>query len=375
MFLLLPFVVLAACVPAFAVAWYYATLFRREALLPNPDSSPFDLEVVAVTGERIMLRPRRPRTSRELVDPAIYGLRWASGYAQVSPPVEASGDGATRELAPGATAPAVGTRARLDAFAFTGDPRSGRGLAFTEVQIATPLGPCPAWRIDGDAPETWLIAIHGKGADRREALRALPAFTAAGPTTLVITYRNDVGAPPAPSGHYGYGASEWPDLEAAVRYAMGNGARRIVLAGYSMGGAIALSFMARSPLHDRVSAIILDAPMLDFRATVEFASGKARAPRPVAWAGCILAGWRFGIRWAALNYGAAARRLSVPVLLFHGAADTRVPVATSDAFARSRPDIVTYVRLPHAEHVRSWNVGPEAYEAAVTSFLREHAGG
>lgn len=46
-----------------------------------------------------------------------------------------------------------------------------------------------------------------------------------------------------------------------------------------------------------------------------------------------------------------------------------MPVETSDALASARPDIVTYVRVAGASHVRAWNVDPEAYESAVGDFL------
>jgi len=67
---------------------------------------------------------------------------------------------------------------------------------------------------------------------------------------------------------YSYGRDEWEDLEGAVRYALDHGARRIVLAGYSMGGAISLAFMRHSALANRIGALILDAPMIDLVPTV-----------------------------------------------------------------------------------------------------------
>ena len=59
-----------------------------------------------------------------------------------------------------------------------------------------------------------------------------------------------------------------------------------------------------------------------------------------------------------------------PILLFHGTADATVPVATSDALAAARPDLVkTYERVPGAGHVRSWNLAPVRYEQDVRAFL------
>jgi fermentation-respiration switch protein FrsA (DUF1100 family) len=82
-----------------------------------------------------------------------------------------------------------------------------------------------------------------------------------------------------------------------------------------------------------------------------------------------MAGWRFGIDWNAQAYMNRADELDEPILLFHGDKDERSPVWTSDAFAENRSDIVTYVRVPGASHVRSWNMDPEAYTGHVRDFL------
>jgi hypothetical protein len=107
--------------------------------------------------------------------------------------------------------------------------------------------------------------------------------------------------------------------------------------------------------------------MLDFSATVDH--GANGLPGFLNEVGKTVAGLRFGIHWGRLNYLERAGDLHVPVLLFHGDADGKVPVDTSDKLASARPDIVTYVRVTGAGHVRSWNLDPPAYEAKVRAFL------
>ena len=66
-------------------------------------------------------------------------------------------------------------------------------------------------------------------------------------------------------------------------------------------------------------------------------------PAPLTAAAKAIAGFRYHLDWDGLDYTGRAARLTTPVLLFHGTADPRIPVATSQAFARARPDLVTFV--------------------------------
>ena len=125
---------------------------------------------------------------------------------------------------------------------------------------------------------TWAILVHGKGANRREALRMMPVLHREGMHCLAITYRNDVDCPPDPDGFYAYGRTEWEELEAAAAYALAHGAERLVIVGYSMGGAITMSFMARSKLARHVAALILDAPMLHLEETIAWGATQLRVP-------------------------------------------------------------------------------------------------
>jgi len=359
-------------------ASYFAHLLRRGALDPRIDEGPDHraLVVESVMGDSIaLMRGPEARGDEEWAMPGVYGLEWEGGYAQVGPIVMPGELRVRRAFLPRwEMSPPTGQAARLDSFAYPWDPRAAHGYEFRDVLVEGPLGPLPAWIIDGDA-RRWMLFVHGKGASRREAFRALPAAVAAGFTCLLITYRNDVEAPRSPDGRYNYGATEWEDLAAAADYARGNGASELVLAGYSMGGAIVLSYLRRAGYPDDVRALVLDAPMLDLRETVRFGVGLKGVPRAIAAAGTFAAGFRLHLDWRELDYLADCDRLRAPVLLFHGARDRTVPVATSDRLAARRPDVVEYARTGGADHVRSWNVDPANYEARLEAFLRGHVPG
>ena len=359
----------ATVLALFGGAWYYSGQLNDGALAVKHDPDEFDLQVVAVETNEVTLRATDDAEhdgdwSRE----GLFGIEWAGGYGQAGDIVRIDGREVVREFTPVTSRPHPGDLARLDSFAFPGDPYRAHGIPFEDATYTSPFGQFPAWFVEG-AGETWAVVVHGKGADRREALRMLPVLVDSGLPSLVITYRNDEGAPAGADGRYGYGETEWEDLEGAVRFALERGARDVLLVGYSMGGAIVMRFLTESTLAGSVSGVVLDAPVLNFEATVDWGARDRFAPWPVIPLGKQFAAWRFGVDWDELDYLPRADRLSVPILLFHGDDDPKVLVDTSDALARARPDLVTYLRVRDAGHVRAWNSDPQGYEDSLRSFL------
>lgn len=358
----------AVAVLAAAAGLGLARLFRRGALDLRTGPDPLDLEVTAIGDGRITLRRKRGTRSRDWAAPGAFGLQGADAYHRVGEVVELRPNEAVREHLGGRGVFVPSDLARMDSFAFEGDPEEAHGLPFETVLIETPIGAMPAWFIAGPA-KTWAVIVHGKGANRRESLRILPALAEQGLPCLVITYRNDAEAPNSEDGRYGYGRHEWEDLEAAARYALEHGAEGLVLVGFSMGGAICLSFLAKSPLAASVSGIILDAPMLALRETVVHGATTAGVPPRILSYSNRVVSRRYGLDWDAVDYLKGSASIKPPVLLFHGDADATVPVATSDRLAEALSGRVTYVRIPGAGHVHGWNVDRSRYESEVRAFV------
>jgi pimeloyl-ACP methyl ester carboxylesterase len=358
--------------------WYFSGLIddraldgesRRAALAPD-----FDLEVLSV--ERDSLTIRVTDDPGSIVTDGVFGIAWAGGYGRLGRILELTRTRVVREfeLVEG-VAPQSGTAAQLDSRSYRSDP-SAVGLPFEEVTFEGELGDYPAWFVPGSGT-SWVILVHGNSLTREDALRMLPIVAGEGYPALVVSYRNDPGAPEDPSGKLRYGATEWRDLEAAVRYALDAGASDVVLVGFSMGGAIVASFLERSALAGEVRAAILEAPMLDFGRTVDLNASREELPLlgiPVPSSLTSVARWmagiRFGVDWGELDYLSRADELDVPILLIHGVDDEDVPIDTSEALAEARPDLVTFVRVADAAHMEAWNVDPEAYATNVVSFLQ-----
>ena len=366
----------AVVVVVFAAAWYYAGAIRDQALLVEHEPDQLDLRVAAIDEGRITLETTVEAASdRRWEEPGIWGLESADTYNQVGRIVEAGASSVVRELIALGPLPRVGELVRIDRDAFPSDPWLGHGIEFQEVGVAAALGTFPAWQTRGGT-DTWAILVHGKGAERTECLRILAPLVEQEYSTLTITYRNDEGLPSSPSGHYQFGADEWEDLEAAAEYALAAGASDLILAGYSMGGAIVLSFLYHSAVGNRVKGVILDSPAVDLEALIDELAPR-QIPAVVPFPGALtefakfLAAHRFGIDYRAIDYLERVEALTVPVLLLHGSADVRVPILLSDRLAEARPDIVEYEIFDGAIHVGSWNQDRERYEYAVRRFLAD----
>jgi pimeloyl-ACP methyl ester carboxylesterase len=350
-----------------ASTWIYSRQIDGLLLRVEPAVPTYDVEVLAVADGEVTL-PRGAASER----PGTWGMEWETGYARVGPVVATSQEAVVRPLLEVAGDLRPGLLVAIDPFVYESDP-SNVGLEYENVIVEGPLGNYPAWRTAGE-DDTWVILMHGRGSYRRQALRALPTLVNGGFPTLTITYRNDPGAPEG-GGRYGLGSSEWEDLEAAVDYAVAEGAADVVLMGYGMGGTAAAMFLHESAQADLVKGLILDAPLFDVGAVVD---GDARAHNVPG----LIAGWakglatlRFGVDWGTLNQVTRADEFGLPILLFHGDADAEAPIAVSDRFAALLPDLVRYERVSGAGHAASWNADPARYEAALAAFLEQVAAG
>ena len=315
--------------------------------------------------------------NERLGKPGVWGLESENVYGRVFEITAEEGDQVTRRLVTYEGAFNSGDDVRIDTYSYDVDPAVAHDLDFETVLVGGSLGELPAWLVPGNR-DTWVIFVHGRRASRQEALRLLPVAVEQDFTSLVISFRGDRDVDPDPRGYYGYGVTEWPDLEAAAQYAIDNGASGLILVGYSMGGGIVMSFMAHSELADQVVGLVLDAPMLDFGLTIDHNAASKDLPLvglPVPGPMTDIAKWiaatRFDIDWEATDYTDELEDLSVPVLLFHGEQDPTVPVKSSRDFAEQRPDIVSYTECEGAVHVGCWNSNPTRYESAASEFLAQ----
>ena len=357
-----------------------ATYFARRVVTPDP-RRPDDTEILAVAGDRVTLG-----LTAETGVPGRYGL-WldgGEGHARVGEILDVDHEGSrvTRRVEGVDSGRLTVGFARWNQYHYAGSPQDAFGVPTQDVRVRSELGDVPAWLVPAQpsagAGDRWAILVHGRGARREECLRAVPVTHELGYTTLIPMYRNDIGAPPSPDGRYNLGLSEWRDVEAAMLHAVEAGAREIVLAGWSLGGAIVLQTLDRSWLSPRVSRVVLDAPVIDWSDVLRHHAAANRVPAPVGAMSRALMGRRSARRLVGVHEPIDVARtdwvrrsdeLTHPMLLIHSEDDEFVPVGPSAALAAKRPDLVTYEPWHQARHTKEWNVDSRRWDAAVRAFL------
>lgn len=262
------------------------------------------------------------------------------------------------------------------ALGYRGDPMQALSLPFQTVTLDTPLGKAEAWLVPAAGAEAGrAVYVHGIAGAREDGYRALSILHEAGFSVLLTTYRNDADAPAAPEGSYGFGLTEWPDLEAAVTEMAPKDGDKVLVVAESMGGAILGQFLKQSPLAPRVSAVALDSPAISFGAVIDGLAARDGKPLPgvIAWVAKRILPFKTPLHLDQAEVADANAAFPGPMFIAHGSADRIVPPAPSQALAaaRSAPTVTLWTG---ADHLGSYAENPEAYRKAFQDFLAQVKG-
>ncbi|TQJ32144.1 S9 family peptidase [Microbacterium sp. SLBN-146] len=348
---------------------------RMARKVVTPASRLPDTQIVALdTAAQTITLTRTPDT--EL--PGRYGLftTGTSGYVKLGSVLSEDAATVKRKLlthvAPNSR---LGTNAAFSGWYF--ERPDELHLPYTPELIGSAVGPCPAWLFPAGDSTTWVIQIHGRGTTRSECLRAVPVFHALGISSLVVSYRNDGEAPRSRAGTYALGATEWRDVDAAVAFARRRGARRVILMGWSMGGAIALQVSLNSAHRDLIVGLVLESPVIDWRLVLEYQAKLMHVPTAVT--GLALEALRHdwvaaggAIPFDRLDVVARAEELRHPMLILHSDDDGYVPSDASHHLVDARPDLVDLEVFEVARHTKLWNYDQERWSTSIRSWLATH---
>ncbi|WP_225836430.1 alpha/beta hydrolase [Streptomyces sp. NK08204] len=315
---------------------------------------------IALTRDLASLRPGR------------YGLAGDGSHAVVGPVLTAAqhtADTVVRRLervTHGTLAP--GDAVWLTPNVYVGNPGTALGLDHADIDVPGELGTLPAWFVPGQR-DTWVIAVHGLGTTREHAMNLMGFLHERRLPVLALAYRGDLGAPRPPDGLNHLGESEWRDVDAAIRYAVRYGARRVVLLGWSTGATMALRAAEHSPVRERVAGLVLDSPVLSWEATLRALAHARGTPEPLLPLAVRAAQGRAGLHADQVAGLAGSGSVAAPTLIMHGPDDTVAPWRYSRRLAARHPDRVALNTVRHAPHAAMWNADPEAYEERLRRFL------
>jgi alpha-beta hydrolase superfamily lysophospholipase len=363
---------------AAATAAVVTAMVSRAVVIPSPPVD--DIQVLGYDAEaqRVSLS-----VTKDSILPGIYSLRFSkdAGHARIGEVLSVS-DGVVVRSVLGVDYGDLATArvARISGWYYIHPAELG--VPVEEVEVFTPVGPAPAWFVP--APEgagtKWVIQTHGRGVRRGETIRPIPVFRERGYSSLHITYRNDGEAPPSPDGRYALGDTEWQDLDAAITYAVDHGATDIVLMGWSMGGAISLQAMGRAVHRDRIRALVLESPAVDWYDVLRFHQQLRHIPDAVGevalaaithpW-GAVVTGQDQPVDLDRLDIVRHADEVDKPILILHSDDDGYVPSTASHRLAEARPDLVTLVSFQVARHTKLWNYDRATFERSIDSWLAE----
>lgn len=259
-----------------------------------------------------------------------------------------------------------------------GDPWAGCedpfSLGARTVALPIPLG---SLTITDVAPpggsRRAVVYLHGRGGERLTGWWLAPTVLDAGWRAVLPAYRNDPDAGPA-TGRYLLGG-EWVDLVAVLDHLAADGVEEVVLAGWSMGGNIAASYLRqrhqtpdRFDHHPVVRGLVLDAAALDWGVVLRHVAKARRLPHRFVPAVMTYGQMTTRIDWHGLNHLRAPDHLELPVLAFHGEQDDVVPIEVTSTLAAALSDIEV-VTVAGAGHCQSVNVDPFGYLGALHAFL------
>jgi alpha-beta hydrolase superfamily lysophospholipase len=235
-----------------------------------------------------------------------------------------------------------------------------------------------AWHFPAPS-DKWVIHVHGRRAGMGETLRNVEQFANLGFRQLTISMESD----PKPFGlgkaKSNLGETEWDQVELAVLHAQSEGAKEILLFGWSQGSFMIGQFLRNSKHVGKVRGAIFDSPLLDYRSTMQFHAKRAGLARrlgdrvidAIQDSEIVkLLGYRnVDVDGIALNNKPVG--VNIPFLILYSSTDGHVESFDVHLFAGHNQD-VTLVEIEGAKHCRLYNHDQEKYQNSISQWLRQH---
>lgn len=234
--------------------------------------------------------------------------------------------------------------------------RSERAALGRHASIAVRVGPpdatLSAWIVEPAVePRGTILLLHGIRADKRMMIRPGRAFADAGYRAVLVDLRGHGRS----TGEYlTYGVVESHDMSGLLDAVARRGPLGPVgVYGYSYGAAVAIQLAARDP---RIRAVVAVSAFSTLRGVVRDYEKRLLPgvsdvlPDSYVQGAVDEAGHMASFDPDLASPLSAARRLSAPLLLIHGTADTRVPFRHAVALAHAAGGRTRFIPVAGATH-------------------------
>lgn len=254
------------------------------------------------------------------------------------------------------------------------DTPANHNLPFSYVSFS-PRGAnlkLAGWYVSQPGNQAALVFVHGI-ASTRSSLQRVDLAARLLPQGFNILLFDLRGHGSSEGDKVSGGYYEQADVLGAFDFAhqQGISANYLGVLGSSLGGSATILAATQEPA---LQAVVADGAYANiFDVVVDEAARQSSLPRwsiPFFIPGMtVVAQLAHGINLTSLRPEAAVEELAYPLLIIHGAADTRIPVAQSQRLHAAAPAGSQLWLVPEAEHANGFAHQPEEYTRRVSEYF------
>lgn len=223
-----------------------------------------------------------------------------------------------------------------------------------------------AWFVPAFDPKTktetpakgTILFLHGNAENMSTHILGVLWLSFENYNILALDYRGFGRSQGSPS----LGGAE-TDIQTALHWLVENQTGDIFVLGQSIGGALTLSAIDKSPDKDKVSALVIDSAF----------SSSRKIAREKVGASWLFWAFQYPISWtvAENNPLKHAKRLTLPKLFITTQSDAVVPASHTLRLYEQAAEPKKIVIVPHGEHIQAFN--DATARLAVLDFLEQYA--